>query len=750
MYNKQKIPPLLIVRYYLKNGTSLRKTSRKFHIHYQTLYKWVKQYKEGKKEHLLSTYKRPWNRFPLDIEEKIVQLKERNPIITIRKARALLEKDDIYVSVKGIWEVWKRYGYCGFVKKEISMDYTHSIPWTRESKCAYTHAHYLYKKGNVREAAHLLNTIPSLPNNELLLKIPDQYLTLRRKKERIYSLFEQIPFQSFMKYLQSLRKELVDKKLYYSTIRLGLIEMNLLGWKGTPTVNLKRIEALKKLISHQKPFYAGLPSELRFSLLIQEWNTCISLSRVRRATKISHVCARLMRRKKYKSLYLMFNLGVSYMNIGNFPQAEYWLSKIFPKINKEAQRTVGGYLAHICLSMGKYKKATQYLRNYETGSGFSYKWDLAFQSNLALLKGMPYKAISLARKSLSAAKKEGLNNCIYNATFSIACAYSSIGEHTRANQMIKRMFPFLRKHNLNKALSTSEILLGHTEKYEGKEELLPTVKLALLLQQKDYKSALSYAQRKGFLTYLYRYILLSPERVIELLKEGRSPSTLPKSILRLPVFNKEIPVYDIRLLGNLIVYKNQKYIGVKLQPKDTAFLIYLALTAEEPNKTISLKEIHKNFWKNSSNPSRNLSHLLVRIKRAINLPSHLLEISHKKDNFVLINKGIHFITDYGEYIQSLAQAKSLMRAGEWGFAKREFLRAFKLFRGEPFRKMYDDWSDDKRLEVLFSYETEVLSFAKELRKRGRDEETERLLKKAQKIIPNSDEIETEGSKKIIL
>jgi flagellin-specific chaperone FliS len=56
--------------------------------------------------------------------------------------------------------------------------------------------------------------------------------------------------------------------------------------------------------------------------------------------------------------------------------------------------------------------------------------------------------------------------------------------------------------------------------------------------------------------------------------------------------------------------------------------------------------------------------------------------------------------------------------------------------------MYDDWSDDKRLEVLFSYETEVLTFAKELIERGKKEEAHRLLRKARKIIPDSDEIES--------
>ena len=50
-----------------------------------------------------------------------------------------------------------------------------------------------------------------------------------------------------------------------------------------------------------------------------------------------------------------------------------------------------------------------------------------------------------------------------------------------------------------------------------------------------------------------------------------------------------------------------------------------------------------------------------------------------------------------------------------------------------------DKSDDKRFEILFVYETEILSFAKELRKRGRDEEAEKLLKRAERIVPLMEE-----------
>ena len=165
---------------------------------------------------------------------------------------------------------------------------------------------------------------------------------------------------------------------------------------------------------------------------------------------------------------------------------------------------------------------------------------------------------------------------------------------------------------------------------------------------------------------------------------------------------------------------------MKLTPKDTSFLIYLVSSRE---KSRALEKIYRNFWPHSKNPSRNLAHLLVRIRKALRLPSHFLYVKEGRLFF-----DCFFTTDYGDYQEHLAQAKALLRAGEWGFAKREYLQAFKLFRGEPFKKMYDNWSDDKRLEVLFSYETEILSFAKELKERERNEEAEKLLKKTKKIL----------------
>lgn len=121
-------------------------------------------------------------------------------------------------------------------------------------------------------------------------------------------------------------------------------------------------------------------------------------------------------------------------------------------------------------------------------------------------------------------------------------------------------------------------------------------------------------------------------------------------------------------------------------------------------------------------------------------------------------RGIYFVTNYQEFEQTLFQAKALELAGEWGFAKKEYLRAFNLFRGEPFKKMYDPWSEHMRRVILNKLESEAIHFAKsclehdnEIRQKkrrtpsakccgGNMADAKKVLEKVLKIIPQSEEI----------
>ena len=738
MYNIQREIPINIVHYYLNNDTSLRKTAQIYNIHYQTLFKWLKIYKNQGEERLLSNYKRPWNRAKKEFEEKVVLLKERNPCLTVRKAKEILKKDGIEVSIKGIWGIWKRYGYAGFIKEKMGAVFSDCFSWTKEATKKFKQAEEIYNLGNIKESARILNSIPVFPKNELILKIPDCYLNLRRRVEKMITLYGKIPYRSYLKKMRNMYEECKKENLYYSALRLGIFEVMALSWSATPLKCLKRTEELKNILVRTGGQFSRQPFRLQFSLLILEGIACVHLAKIKRATEIAKSCCRLLKKRKYPSSHFMINIGILNTYLDNFREAEYWYMKSLEKATSEELKYGAKYcLSNVFFYKGEYKKAIQILKESKLKIWALRSKILLYQSQQSLVNGMPHKAISLSVKTLSILKKEEIRLLIFSTYLKMAASYCSLGEKQRAERILRRLVPFLKKNKLKRETTILRTIISPPKNLRRQilltEDIYPTVKLALMLKNGNYWRAFKYADKRGIVADFHKYVFFFPKAVTDIIEKGKSTG-LPKRMLKLPVFNKEIRVYYPKILGDLIIYKNQRYLRVKLQPKDTAFLIHLALKAGEPEEEIPLESLYNNFWKKSKYPARNLSHLLVRLKKNLKIPSHLLEVSYKRDNPVLINKGIHFITDYGEYQESIAQAKAYQRAGEWGFAEGEYLRAFSLFRGEPFKKMYDDWSDDKRLEIIFSYEKEVLSFTKELISRGRREEAKKLLKKAEKIV----------------
>jgi hypothetical protein len=118
------------------------------------------------------------------------------------------------------------------------------------------------------------------------------------------------------------------------------------------------------------------------------------------------------------------------------------------------------------------------------------------------------------------------------------------------------------------------------------------------------------------------------------------------------------------------------------------------------------------------------------------LPPHFLYVKNNRLYF-----DCHFITDYGEYLEHLAQAKAFLVADEWTFAKTEYLRALSLFRDAPFRKMYDYWSEDMRCVILNQLESAAVDFAKFCSEHRDGRDAKKVLQKIFKIMPYSDEIE---------
>lgn len=745
MYNIEPQKRLKIVQFYFNNGQSMRETAKRFRVHYQSVFKWVKLYKKQGEERILSTYRRPWNRADKELEDTVVRLVEKDPTLTVRKAKEILEKEGISISIKGIWGIWKRYGYAGFDKKNASSNFTTYIPWTKEAAKKFKRAKEMFANGEIKKAACLLNSIPSLPKNEVLPQIPDPYLSLRRRVEKIFNLFGRIPMPLYIKKTGELYGKCMKAELNYSALRVGLMEIWALIWSGRVEEQLKKIEVLKKIIRRKKDYYSYLLFEPRITILISEGVAYTSLLRIKKAYEVISIYRRMLVGRKYVSTDRVIDIGGLYKSVEDYREAEYWFLKALKGVKGDTgtRKILQSYLSDIFLSKGEYKKALSAAKDAKVSKIIYRPWLLFFRSILSLVKGMPQRAISLSTESLSLIKKEELNHNIFHTAFTIASGWCSLGERKKAEKILRGVLQFHKKNKLKKGEAIFEILLSGKQKTVSRirrdKEVLPTVRLALLIKDSEYLEAFSYANEKYLLTSLYRYIFFFPEVITNLLEEGKQ-THIPKAILKLPVFNKEAPVYNVKMLGGLTVYKNQKYLRVRLQPKESAFLIHLVLKAGEPDRKISLEKLYRNFWAQSKHPERNLSHLLVRLKKALKIPSHLLEVSYRKDSPYLINRGIHFTTDYDEFKQTLARAKAFHRAGEWFFAKKEYISAFSLFRGDVFRKMYDNWSDDKRLEILFSYENEVLTFARELISRRKGDEAVRLLKNAEKILIYSEEI----------
>jgi DNA-binding SARP family transcriptional activator/transposase len=732
MYIRPKVR-LEIVQYYLNNKNTLMQTALKFHVNYRTVHKWVKLYEKEGKTRLLGIYKKPWNRTKMGLEVRIALLKERDPALTTREAKEILEKQGIKISIKGIWAIWKRYGYMGFKKEAFSIEFPTYFADTPESRYGLKKAESFVKQDDFHRAGKTLNELPSCPKDAVLENIPGQYLSLRRKLEKFYALFGSIPYTLLSQNLIKLRKNFEREGYLYSALRAGLLEALSYAGSGKIEKELALFAHLRKIYQEEK-----LDPALRFSFYCIKGIVHIRNLSVSKSVIFLRKCERLI--KKYPTSNFILNLLIFYDNLGHYRKIDHILKLYEKKLDEE---NVLFLKSRLYITQGKYIDYKTLIRKLEKkDKKINPLYVLQKAQYLLLEMGDIYRAMNQLQFFLKIVKKMELRIYWGFASFFLAVLYAAQGEEKKARNLLKKYSPLMKKFGNKKDMLLYEIILNQPrvsrdiKKINQHYLLLLLKKSCLSLKISDYKKAYQYAEKETLLGILHRVSILFPEIIRFLIEKGK-PTGLPRAILRLPVFNKEIPVYHIKFLGDFRVYKNQEYLKTKLHPKDAAFLIYLCFKATERAK---LNEIYTNFWARSNNPGRNLSHLLVRVKKALQIPSHLLIISSKRGYPSLINEGIHFRTDYQEFEQTLAQAKALERGGEWGYAKKEYLHAFRLFRGEPFRKMYDPWSEQMRRVILNKLETETVNFAKSCLEQGNKKDARKRLQKLLIIIPNSEEI----------
>lgn len=711
MTNNSFIQRYDCVRHYLNSNDSLRKTAQKFKVHYRSIYQWVKWYQDHGVVRLCMQYKRPWNRTPKGLEKKVVQLKEEMPQLTLNKAQALLKKAGHSLSIKGIWGIWKRYGYCGFRKKQMTAQFTQFGASTAEARAALTQAKELCQRDKIEKACILLNEVPFLPRNEIIAKLPDELLNTRRRVEKLSHLYGTMELQPYLKTTKAMFEQLKRKRFKYSAVRCGIMNVVASSWSIEPRRELTTIRQLKRMLKRKDGCFSPHLSLMRFFILITEGIAWIALKDRKKAKRIARECQKLLKQRHIVSPSFFNYLGILYTYLEEYRAAALLVAESYSRAGEERKKFVAVDMIKEFIRGGDYDQAEKLMKQWrfiEAWGGMS--GELRCRAILSLVRGMPHEAIDYAMQSLSLAQKGELTLYIYHTYFLIASAYGSIGETTRAVEILERLIPYLKKQRLHNDMLLIQTILQSPSKKERQmlrdPHIFPRFRLMLLLKYGYFRKASQLAGEKGMLSYFHRYMFFFPTQISEQTRDLRGIN-IPDDILQLPVFNSKRSVYTINFLGEVQVLKDQEPLPVVLFPKDTAFLIHCACRIPEPGIKIPLQDIYHNFWPRSAHPSRNLSHMLVRIRKQLRMSKEVLAISHRTGESVLINRGIHFATDYGHLQETLMRIQALKRAGEWRLVEEDYLHMIPLVRGEFFVRMYDVWSEEVRESVLNTIDNEL-------------------------------------------
>ena len=723
------------VKDYLKARQPLREIARRHEISHSTLWHWIKRYQSRGRQGLVES-KIQSRRLPREIETNVMRLKERHPEMTVRKARKMMKQAGIGISIYGIWRIWKDYG---LIKNKRDDPLDVFIPLTSNLDRTINTARLYIEKEDYKQAAHILNCLPSMPKTQVLSRIPDRYLSPRRKLDRLCLERREGSYELFAARARRTSLMLERKGYLYSSIRADFYELDALDIIGQPD---KKEEVLKKL-SEKMRNIRNYP--LRFLLWFEQTYTAVYQLKINRAIEYIEKCRRCVYLLPHPYYWELF--GALLVLIGKFKNARGFYQKA---VAKTSNHQISGRLilqmaryAH-CYA-GDYRKCRGMLarlkkENPDLTQGSAYNLTNAY---LNFGNGDLTDAARHFVKSLETASRGKHTNRIYAASVGLAGISRALNQKKEARIYLRKYLPLIKKTRLLREELLLECFIDPHTVIPSEMRRISPFNLLNRLQQAhrtgkvgDYRKAFHFAEARGLAGLFHRWIVFFPESVTRLLEKGKKTG-LPKTVLNFPVFNQRIPVYHLKLLGELRVTKNEKYLKPRLSPKEKSLLIHLALRAEAPGKFIALTLLGQNFWPKSLHMSILLSHLLVKIKAKLRMASHLLTVSSRGGEPKLINNGIYFTTDYAEFISLLTQARTLELSGEWHFSRREYLRAFALCRGEPFKKMYDGWSEDKRRGIINHLETETGRFARICMERGNKKIAAKLLNKIAGIIPGS-------------
>jgi transposase/tetratricopeptide (TPR) repeat protein len=706
------------------SGKTLKYVAQKYKIHINTLSRWVNIYrKTGKMGLSSSSFFKPWNQSPPELEDRVIMLKENEPGLTIRKARSILLGQGLSLSLKGIYNIWKRYN---LLRRPVMDPYSPFGPLNRASCLSADHAQYLMDSypgpRGIAQAAVIVNAMPAFPREKekILSAIPDRYLTPRRKLDKVCLEFMILPMPEFRAKVKKVRNQLEKDRFFYSSTIAGLIELLALHWMNTPQEEYRVWSILQKRVKHIKD------PVMNFQLSFIAASVFAKTGDIAKARHYIMKNRNLLRSLPYKAFYESHGDLMAFSS--NYKKARYfYLYALNKSPGKNDRVHLQIKLMMIYVLAGEYKEALRISKLIKIDTHH------AAHVNYTVYKGLLYyglgkfdKAISSVTESYACAEKEQFRNMLYAAVLTRATLARALSRIDEAEEIIMKHLQLVRKYGLLLEQAVLEFLLRG--KLPAKSMIgLPIVKLFYKLKKarttqrvKDYRDAVVYAEKKGLLGFFHRYVVFQPDIVLNIQNKGKKTG-LPRTILRFPVLNERIHVYNIRFLGPIRISRYKINIKPRLTPKEKSLLVYLAIKLNEPGRSIPLKGIYKNFWPKSKNPASQLSHILVRLKTKLLIPAHLIYISSKTGDRRLTNKGFYISTDFQDFRTLVAEARALERADEWIHARPMFKQAFKLIRGEPFRHIYDDWSENMRILIINNIRSALNDYIRNRTKHGTDE-----------------------------
>ncbi|MEO0185856.1 MAG: helix-turn-helix domain-containing protein, partial [candidate division WOR-3 bacterium] len=562
------------VKEYYKQGLSLRKTAEQFGISYKTLWFWVHRYNSGG----IKALNRRVGRTGIlpALAKKVYLLKEREPGLTIVKAARFLQQNGEKISKNTVWRLWNR---CYMIRRPLDNVLTTFCSKSDDLELKIRQAEQYLKQGNVRYGAKILNNLFYIPENGILLTIPDSMLSIRRRLDKLYlqveKRFENTNFSEFAEKAKNIARALERKKYYWSSMLAYFLVLIALTWLGRPKEKLAIHSILRKKIKEVRD------PALRFNFYHQLANTYLDLLMVHRARPAIEKCRRL--------LYLL-------------PDALYWES--FADMLSRTLNNITVYHCYMkaseyakdpivrdrlnlkiasCLAlMGNTRECRKYLnlcRSMKNSTVFSGSYWLA-NAYYHFSRGDIFRAREHYMNALKSATHDQILNRLIASSIGLAAVAMSLNQPKQAMVYLMKYLPLVRKYRMYREMISLKSCAGMNVKIKPEViKEMPRMKLLVLLNKArqtkkigDYLKVINYALNKKYMGFLIQHIVFYPDLVLNTLAKGRS-TKLPAVVLHLPIFNTKTYAYRINFLGKIAVFSNQEYMKGRLSPKDSAILL---------------------------------------------------------------------------------------------------------------------------------------------------------------------------------